>query len=154
MGRASANVFEESSVGMIATHGDPNSNRGNSLIGVDFRYLNTRLPGDRVLEADAWFQRSDTEGLEGEDSAFGLGVRLPNNSGWRGSFGVKELEKNFAPALGFVSRSDVRDVTVDAGYRHFTGGTLLQSIFSGVDVQRIGFPGWRTAVRGHSRSIG
>ena len=141
VGRASANVFEESSVGMIATHGDPNSNRGNSLIGVDFRYLNTRLPGGRVLEADAWFQRSDTEGLEGEDSAFGLGVRLPNNSGWRGSFGVKELEKNFAPALGFVSRSDVRDVTVDAGYRHFTGGTLLQSIFSGVDVQRIGFLG-------------
>ena len=139
VGRASANVLEESSVGMIATHGDPNSNRDNSLIGVDFRYLNTRLPGGRVLEADAWFQQSDTEGLDGEDSAFGLGVSMPNNSGWRGGFAVKELETNFDPALGFVSRSNVRDATADAGYRHFTGGSILQSIFSGVDVQRIGF---------------
>ena len=139
LGRASANVFEESSVGMIATQGDPNSNRDNSLIGVDFRYLNTRLPGGRVLEADAWFQRSDTEGLDGENSAFGFGASMPNNSGWRGGFAVKELEANFDPALGFVSRSNVRDTTVDAGYRHFTGGNVLQSIFSGVDVQRIGF---------------
>ena len=139
LGRASANVFEESSLGMIATQGDPNSNRDNSLIGVDFRYLNTRLPGGRVLEADAWFQRSDTEELDGENSAFGLGVSMPNNSGWRGGFAVKELEANFDPALGFVSRSNVRDATADAGYRHFTGGSVLQSIFSGVDVQRIGF---------------
>ncbi|MEE8542444.1 MAG: DUF5916 domain-containing protein, partial [Gammaproteobacteria bacterium] len=137
LGRASANVFEESSVGMIATHGDPNSNRDSSLIGVDFRYLNTRLPGGRVLEADAWFQRSDTEGLDGENSAFGFGVSMPNNAGWRGGLAVKELEANFDPALGFVSRSNVRDAVVDAGYRHFTGGTVLQSIFSGVDVQRI-----------------
>ena len=139
VGRASANVLEESSVGMIATHGDPNSNLDNSLIGIDFRYLNTHLPGGRVLEADAWFQRSDTVGLDGENSAFGLGVNMPNNSGWRGGVAVKELEANFDPALGFVSRSNVRDATADAGYRHFTGGSVLQSIFSGVDVQRIGF---------------
>ena len=139
VGRVSANVLEESSMGMIVTRGDPNSNLDNSLVGVDFRYLNTRIPGGRVLEADAWFQRSDTEGLDGEDSAFGLGVRMPNNSGWRGGFKIKELEANFNPALGFVSRSDVRDMTVDVGYTHFTGGDFLQSIFSGVDAQRIEF---------------
>ena len=63
---------------------------------------------------------------------------MPNNSGWRGGVYLKEVEANFNPALGFVSRSDVRDATADAGYTHFTGG-LVQSIFSGVDAQRIDF---------------
>ena len=139
VGRVSANVLEESSVGMIVTAGDPNSNRGNALGGVDFRYLNTRMPGGRVLEADAWFQRSDTEGLDGEQSAFGLGIGMPNNSGWRGSLYVKELQTNFKPALGFISRSNVRDTTADVGYTHFTGGSGVQSIFTGIDVQHIGF---------------
>ena len=139
VGRVSANVLAESSLGMIVTAGDPNSNLGNSLVGFDFRYLNTRVGGGRVLEADAWFQQSDTTGREGESSAFGLGIRMPNNTGWRGGFNVKQLEANFNPALGFVSRTGVRDTTTDVGYTHFTGGGFLQSVFSGVDVQRIGF---------------
>ncbi len=139
VGRLSANVLEESSLGMIATKGDPNSNRDNSLVGFDFRYLNTRLRGGRVLEADAWFQTSDTAGLDGEDSAFGFGLRMPNNSEWRGGISVKQVAANFNPALGFVSRSDIRDTSVDIGYRHFTGGGLLQSMYTGIDAQRISF---------------
>ena len=59
---------------MIFTAGDPNSARDNALVGLDFRYLNTRLPGGRVMQADAWFQRTETEGLSGDDSAFGVFV--------------------------------------------------------------------------------
>ena len=66
---------------------------------------------------------------------------MPNNTGWRGGFNIKQLEANFNPALGFVSRTGVRDATTDVGYTHFTGGGFLQSVFSGVDVQRIGFLG-------------
>jgi hypothetical protein len=139
VGRMSANVLEESTIGMIVTAGDPNTNRDNAVVGLDFRYLNTRLPGGRVVEADAWVQRSDTEGLDGEDSAFGLGVRMPNNSGLRGGASLKDVEANFNPALGFISRSNVRDAAVDVGYTHFTGGRFLQSIFTGIDAQRIGF---------------
>jgi hypothetical protein len=137
VGRVSANVLSESTLGMIVTHGSPDSNSDNALVGVDFRYLNTRLPGGRVMEADAWFQRSDTEGLRGEDSAFGFGLRLPNNSTWRGGVNLKEVQANFNPGLGFVSRSGVRDTTADAGYTHFVGGNVLQSIFFGVDAERI-----------------
>ncbi len=139
VGRVSANILEESSVGMIATNGDPNSNDDNTLVGVDFRYLNTRVPGGRVLEVDGWFQRSFTSGLDGQDGAFGLGIGMPNNSGIRGALYLKEVQANFNPALGFVSRSDVRDTTADIGYTRFTGGTFLQSIFSGVEVHNVGF---------------
>jgi hypothetical protein len=138
VGRISANVLEESKLGMIVTAGDPNSNLDNALVGLDFRYLNTHLPGGRVVEGDAWFQRSDTQGTDGEDASFGLGLRMPNNSAWRGGVNFKEVQKNFAPALGFVSRSDVHDTTADVGYTHFPRGSRVQSIFSGVDVERIG----------------
>jgi hypothetical protein len=139
VGRVSANVLEESSVGVIVTAGDPNSTRDNALVGGDFRYLNTRLPGSRVMQADAWFQHTETQGLSGEDSAFGVGVRMPNNTGWRGGFGMKELQSNFAPALGFVSRSDVRDTVIDLGYTHFPRTRFVQSMFFGVDAQRVSF---------------
>jgi hypothetical protein len=137
VGRVSANVLAESSVGAIVTSGDPNSDRANTLGGVDFRYLNTRVSGNRVLEADGWFQRSDTEDLDGGDTAFGLGVRMPNNSGWRGGFGYKEVGLNFNPALGFVSRTNVRDATAEGGYTHFVRGRIVQSIFAGIDTERI-----------------
>jgi hypothetical protein len=139
VGRVSANVLAESTLGMIVTGGDPNSTRDNALVGVDFRYLNTRLPGGRVMQADAWLQHTDTEGLNGDDSAFGVAVRLPNNTGWRGGATVKALERNFAPALGFVSRSNVRDTAIDAGYTLFPRTRFLQTMFVGVDAQRVDY---------------
>jgi hypothetical protein len=141
VGRVSANVLEESSLGMIVTGGDPNSPRDNALVGVDFRYLNTRLPGGRVMQGDAWVQHTETDGLSGEDSAFGLGVRFPNNTGWRGGATVKALQSNFAPALGFLSRPDVRDTALDAGYTLFPRTRFLQTVFLGVDAQRVDYLG-------------
>ena len=62
---------------------------------------------------------------------------MPNNSGLRGGLGLKAVQANFNPALGFVSRSGVRDTTADAGYTLFTSGSFLQSVFAGIDAQRI-----------------
>ena len=139
VGRLSANVLDESSAGLIVTTGDPTSTRDNTLVGGDFRYLNTRLPGGRVMQADAWFQHTETQGLTGEDSAYGLGVQLPNNTGWRGGVVTKALQSNFAPALGFVSRPDVRDTAIDLGYTHFPRSRFVQSVFFGIDGQRVSF---------------
>ena len=141
VGRLSANVLNESELGMILSAGDPNSNLDNKLGGVDFRFLNTRLPGGRVLEADAWYQLSATEGLDSDESAFGVGIRMPNNSGLRGGLSYKEIGENFNPALGFVSRSNVRDATADIGYTYFPDSRLIQEVFAGVDFQQVNFLG-------------
>lgn len=135
--RVSANVLRESSVGFILTDGDPASNLDNSVYGMDFRYLNTRLSGGQVLEADAWFQKSDTPGLNGDDEAYGLGLRSPNNTGLRGGVGFKEVQRNFNPAMGYINRSNIRDYTADVGYTHFFRDSFLQSAYFGVDAQRI-----------------
>jgi len=135
--RISANVLNDSAIGFIYTNGDPGSNRDNSVAGVDFRYLNNRLPNGQQLEADLWYQKSDTPGLDGDDASYGVGLRLPNNTGWRGRVAFKEVQKNFNPAMGYVNRSNIRDFTADAGHTHFFGGDILQSVFTGIDAQRI-----------------
>ncbi|MDO9520100.1 MAG: carbohydrate binding family 9 domain-containing protein [Pseudohongiella sp.] len=135
--RVSANVLNDSSLGFIYTNGDPGSNRDNSVAGVDFKYLNNQLSNGRQFEADAWYQVSDTPGMSGDDASYGFGLRLPNNTGWRSRMAYKEVQRNFNPAMGYVNRSNVRDLTGDLGYTHFFGGDVLQSIFSGVDAQRI-----------------
>jgi len=135
--RVSANVLEESSVGMVLTHGDPNSDLRNTLAGLDFRYTNTRLPGGRSLEAALWLQRSDTEGREGDDLAYGFSVKVPNSIGWRGALGFKELQENFNPALGFVNRRNVRDQTAEFAYIWLPQTHLLREIYAGIDYEQI-----------------
>ncbi len=141
IGRVSANVLDESSIGIIATSGDPTSNIGNKLGGIDFRYLNTRLPGGKELEADAWYQVSDTDGLSGDNAAFGIGISTPNNSGFRGGLHYKQVQRNFNPALGFVSNTDIEEATADAGYTWFPNSDFIQEVFSGIDIQRTEFIG-------------
>jgi len=135
--RFSANVLDESSVGMILTHGDPNSVLDNSLAGVDFRYTNTRFGFGRTLEGALWYQQTETEGLKGKNAAYGFTLRAPNSEGFRGGIAYKELQENFFPALGFVSRVGVRDMTLESGYTWFTNWSAIRSVHSGIDFQRI-----------------
>ena len=118
VGRAALNVLAESSVGVITTYGDPRSNRDNSLMGVDFRYLNTRLPGSLILQAEAWYQETETEGLLGDNAAYGLRVRLPGLTGLRAGLGFKEVQANFNPALGYLNRAGIRDFSAEIGWIH------------------------------------
>lgn len=135
VGRVSAGVLRDATLGMVFTHGNPASNTANSVMGADFHYLNNRLPGGQAIEGEAWYQVSDTPGLEGDDAAFGVGLRSPNAAGLRGGVGFKEIERNFNPALGYVNRTDIRDYTADLGFTRFFRGARIQSWFAGVDAQ-------------------
>ncbi|HEX7080655.1 MAG TPA: DUF5916 domain-containing protein [Gammaproteobacteria bacterium] len=135
--RVSANVLSESTVGLIATHGSPQSPLDNSLVGADFMYRNTRLPGGRVLEGEAWVQQSRTEGIDGDDRAYGLRVRSPNETGFRGGVGFTELDENFNPALGFANRVGIRRLDGDLGYTHRPRSGFLRAVGGGFEAERI-----------------
>ena len=138
VGRVAANVLEESSIGLIATNGNPTANLDNSLVGADFRYVNSRLPGGRSLDADVWYQQSDSENGSGrDDSAAGFAVRMPNNTGFRGGVGHKRIEARFEPALGFVSNAGIDDTTAEFGHTWRPRGGAIQTVFSGLDADRI-----------------
>jgi hypothetical protein len=135
--RFAANVLGESSAGVILTHGDPSSNFDNTVAGVDFRYLNTHLTNGRTLEGGLWYQQSDTEGIDGDDAAYGFSLEMPNSIGWRGSIAYKELQENYYPALGFVNRVNVSDLQSELGYTWYPQSDAIRQIHSGVDFQRI-----------------
>ena len=137
VGRVAANVLAESSVGMIVTSGDPTSNRDNSVAGVDFRYLDSTFIGSRPIEGDAWFQKSETPGLVGDDTAFGVALGLPSNTGWRGEAGYTRIDNNFYPALGFVRRTGVDEVSLQGGHTWRPRNTRIRTLFSGLNVTRI-----------------
>jgi hypothetical protein len=140
--RVATNVLEESSVGAIVTSGNPAGIRDNTLAGVDFRYLNTRLGLDRVLEATAWFQQTKTEGLDGDDAAYGVSIAMPNSRGWRGEAGFTTLQENYFPALGFASRTDVEDYEAAFGYTWRPTEGWIRALYTGVDA------GYIEAIRG------
>jgi hypothetical protein len=136
--RAKVGVLEESFLGVVATEGNPGANLDNTLGGVDFLYRNTRLPGGRSLEAEAWYQQSDTEGLAGDDAAAGIGLRVPSTNGFRGGVALRELQANFNPALGYVDRRDVRAGSFDVGYTHRPPrGAYIQTLLTSLDGERV-----------------
>lgn len=135
--RVSANVFEESAIGIIATHGDPVSNSDNSLIGVDFRYLNTRFESGRTLEGAVWYQQTDTPGLENDDQAFGFSLSAPNSAGWNGELAYREIQDNYRPAMGFVNQFGVRSLLFDGAYAWWLESAAVRSIEAGIGGKRI-----------------
>jgi hypothetical protein len=137
--RAKAGVLEESTLGAIVTEGNPSGSLHNSLAGIDFQYHNTRLPGGRTLDADFWYQESDTEGVGSDQASFGVGVRVPTSEGVRGRVEYREFEANFNPALGLITRTNVSHASASLGYMLRTRGDYLRSWLINVDVDHVDY---------------
>ena len=137
--RAKHQILEESSVGVIATSGDPTSNIDNSLTGVDFLYRNTRLPGGRTIESDVWYQQSDTQGVSSDQAAYGMSFRYPTSQGFRGTIQYRAFENNFNPALGFINRRGVGDAYLNLGYMLRKREGYLESWLFNFDYERIDY---------------
>jgi hypothetical protein len=135
--RASANLLEESSVGMIVTEGNPGQTVDNSLVGADFLYRNSRLAGGKLVEVNAWAQESDSDGVTADQSAYGVGIGMPNNTGWRGGLAFNSLGEGFNPGLGFLNRPGVRTLYLSTAYTHRPAEGLLRAIAGGYEAERI-----------------
>lgn len=128
VGRVSANVLDESSAGFIVTSGDPTSNLSNDLIGVDFRYRNTRLMTGKTIQGMLWYQQSNTEGITDDEEAYGWRLEFPNSVEWFGELGEWRIEENFYPAVGFVNRTGIKGQKAELGYTFTPNGRLLRNI--------------------------
>jgi len=109
-------VLEESSIGAIVTHGDPDGLADNTLVGTDFIYRNTDFRDGNALSGTAWFQRSFTEGFDSHQMAYGGTLDYPNDIvNWK--LGFRGIEENFKPKLGFVNREGIRQYDGEYRYR-------------------------------------
>lgn len=108
-GRISRQVLDESSVGIVFTHGDPRMNGDNTLVGADFNYANNHLAGKKSLSIRTGIQATDSDAAGGRGDAETVLIDYPNEP--YGFFGwFSRVSDRFDPALGFVSRTGVSNM--------------------------------------------
>lgn len=119
--RAAVDILEESSIGFIATHGDPTTRGDNTLGGLDFNYrFRNHITGDRIT-GNFWFMASHTdphraEGSNSDAFAGGARIAMPNEP-MRWHLGYQYVGSDFNPAMGFVFRRDRRIYDSEIAYR-------------------------------------
>ena len=118
VGRALFNVLEESSIGVMATHGDPNRPGDASLFGADANFRFGNVAGNQVIDANAWFQATHTSGSAPNDDPVSFGGRIgwPNDRVSVNIFAA-QIGEDYRPSLGFVERTGVREYSASVRSR-------------------------------------
>jgi hypothetical protein len=114
--RVKQNVLRESSVGMIATAGDPEGRSRSWLAGSDATFQTSRFRGDRNLLIGVWGLTMDRDSLVGRKAAFGGRIDYPNDV-LDLAFSYKWLGDGFLPSLGFVPRPGTQQFNLSANYQ-------------------------------------
>ena len=127
VGRAAVQVLDESSVGVIFTHGDPRANVGNTLVGVDFNFLNSHLTDHHSFAAHAYLMATDSKLAGGRDTDFGFSLEYPNEP-FEIILNAQRIGERFDPALGFVPRAGVAEYFTYAAYTWRPASPLLDRI--------------------------
>ena len=116
VGRVRRNLLAQSYIGAIVTHGNPARSDSSSTYGADLRLATSRfLGGSRNFVVNAYGVRSANEGITGNDASYGVTVEYPNDL-IEGDFIWRDVQRDFRPALGFVSRRNVR--VLRSGFRY------------------------------------
>ena len=110
--RLTRNVLEQSSVGAIATFGDPLGRDGSWTAGADLTYQTSRFQGNRNFLVGVWGLAMDRDGLTGSSHALGGKIDYPNDL-WDVAFTYKWVGESFDPSLGFVQRPGAQLVTLN-----------------------------------------
>ena len=114
--RLKQNVLRESSVGMIATVGDPQGRRDSWLAGPDFTFQTSRFRGDKNFIAGIWGLTMDRRGVVGDRTAWGVKVDYPNDL-LEMAATYKRIGDGFQPSLGFVPRPGVHMANLSLAYQ-------------------------------------
>lgn len=122
--RLRKNILRESSVGLIATAGDPLGRSGSWLAGADFTYQTTSFRGNKNLLIGVWGLQTDREGLAGNRSAFGGKLDYPNDL-WDLAFTYRRVGDGFDPSLGFVPRPGIQSFNLNLVYQPRPRGRIL-----------------------------
>lgn len=115
--RVAVNIFEQSSIGLIATHGDPSTNGDASLIGADFNFYTSRLFGENAapFQGSLWVQNTQSDAKPGDGTAYGYEAEYDSRTWGFYSF-YEEMMENYNPALGFVKQTGIWQGSLKADY--------------------------------------
>lgn len=101
----------------------------------DFALRTATFHGDKTLEWSGWYIYTTNPAGTGENIGRGSRVAFPNDPFYF-DFSFRELQDNYAPALGFVQRNGFRRYNPEVGYTwRFRNHAWLRSIQQEVDWQ-------------------
>ena len=126
-------ILAESKVGFVFTNGDPTGLTDNTVAGVDFQYRNSNVFGDKVLQADSYYMKSFSSTAGDHDSA-AFALNFPNEP-WSGDLLIKQIGRNFTPALGFVNRTAIRQYVGTVAHLTRYRNTYLNTLEYGTDFE-------------------
>ena len=116
VGRLKQNLFRQSYVGAMWTHGDPALPTTANTFGADLRLATANFLGrDRNFQVGAFATKSVNQGVTGDDMAYGFSAEYPNDL-LGIEFVWRDVQKNFRPALGFAPRTNSR--FLEAGFEY------------------------------------
>jgi hypothetical protein len=132
VGRIKRNILQQSYIGAILTSGHPGLSIGSNTFGADVRLATARFLGaSRNFVFNAYGLKSMNEGSSDRDGSYGISFDYPNDE-LDMEFSWRDVQQNFRPALGFVSRRNVRLLRVGGRFnprpKDFLG---LQQMFYG-----------------------
>jgi hypothetical protein len=105
--RVSRNLFRQSWVGAIVTHGNPDGTGSNTLVGADARFATSTFRGNKNLSLDLYLLRTDDNETGHADFAGGFKLDYPNDD-WDVALSWRQIGDAFQPRLGFVPRPGIR----------------------------------------------
>ena len=115
--RIKQNVLGESSVGFIATDGDPLGRAGSWLAGPDLTYQTSHFRGDKNFLVGVWGLAMGRDELRnGDRTAAGVRIDYPNDL-WDISLKYKRIGDAFDPSLGFVPRPGVHIANLSVNWQ-------------------------------------
>ena len=131
--RVKQNVLQESSVGVIATAGDPLGRSGAALAGVDFTYRTSTFLRDKRLLVGVWGMRSDRDDLAGDKNAYGFKVDYPADL-LNFALTSATIGDAVQPSLGFAARTGIRLWSVAFEYAPRPGWASVRQMHHQVDL--------------------
>jgi hypothetical protein len=126
--RVKRNVLEQSSIGALATFGDPEGRADSYMVGIDGVYNTSRFLGSRNLIVGAWGLVTGRDGLDGDRTAFGGIIDFPNDE-WDLWLSYKRIGDGFDPSLGFVPRRGVHLANLGVNYRWWSPTSSIRNLY-------------------------
>lgn len=111
--RITQNIGRESTIGFIGTQGNANAPGSNVLTGADVKLASSRFNGNKNIALILFGLKSFTEGIQGNDMAWGAEMIYPNDF-FNLRAGHVRIGEDFKAGIGFVPRTGIRETFLES----------------------------------------
>jgi hypothetical protein len=107
--RVKRRILQQSYIGAMYTRRDGRDDGidASHTLGLDFRLATNRFLGSQNVDLTGWLLHANRPEVSGGNSAFGAVINYPNDR-WNASLDMREVQEQFNPSVGFVTRRNYR----------------------------------------------